>query len=491
MTQSSILWAAGFHSSAILSVPTGRLPLKVQTLMSPKVTVYIPSHNYGRFLEEAIESTLRQTMSDWELLIIDDGSSDETPDIIKLYGHHPQVRTFRTEGVGLPAVCNLALGQATGRYIMRLDGDDILDENALLVLCNALDTQPGVALVFPDYYFVDEFGEIFARERRQRLYYEDHIQDQPPNGACTLIRKDILTEIGGYREDLGAQDGVDIWTKIRARYRCANVSLPLFYYRQHSSSLTRNTQRITMARQRIKQDATASALNGVRPIIATIPCRRHYDFQVDLWKSEINGQSLLARDIAVCLRSDMIDHVVIACDNPEAEEVIATFDDPRVHFFQRDPRSTIRTASVVPTLEEICRVYDPDLQGITIMRYIQTPFVSTGTLEEAITTLLLSDADSSYGVEEIHSQVFTRNSYGLQALNNRSLVGSSNTVVYREARSCIASRNRNFAKGTLTGASVASFITSPAECFFIGSQRDLDFARMIATDYSGSTKNRL
>jgi CMP-N-acetylneuraminic acid synthetase len=453
--------------------------------MSHLVTVYVPSRNYGQFLGDAVESVFRQTMADWEMLIVDDGSTDDTMEVMSRYEHHPQVRVFQTGGIGLPAVCNFALSHAAGRYIMRLDGDDVLDENALLVLTNVLNTQPEVGLVFPDYYLIDEFGEVYARESRRRLYFDDHVQDMPPNGACTLIRTDVMAEAGGYREDLGAQDGVDIWTKIRTRYKCANVGLPLFYYRQHGSSLTRNTQRITMARQQIKRDATASALKDSRPVIAAIPCRKHYDFQADLWKSEINGRSLLARDISTCLQSEMIDYVVVTCDNPEAAEVAASFSDPRVRFVDRDARSTIRTASIVPTLERICDLYDPERRGMTVLRYIQTPFVTTGTVEEAITTLLLSDADSSYGVEEIRSQVFVRNAHGLQSLNGRSL-GPSNTVVYREARSCIATRNRNFGKGTLTGASVASFITSPTECFFIDSERDLAIARKIAGDYAVS-----
>ena len=103
------------------------------------ISVYIISHNYARYLEDAIESVLRQTIDNWELLLIDDGSTDETPEIISLYRDHPKINTFKTDGIGLPAACNLALNSANGEYLIRLDGDDIFDENILLILSHYLD----------------------------------------------------------------------------------------------------------------------------------------------------------------------------------------------------------------------------------------------------------------------------------------------------------------------------------------------------------------
>jgi len=73
------------------------------TVPRPKVSVYVVSHNYGRFLGEAIESVLRQHYENWELLVIDDGSTDHTPDVVQLYVGDPRVRAYRTEGIGLPS----------------------------------------------------------------------------------------------------------------------------------------------------------------------------------------------------------------------------------------------------------------------------------------------------------------------------------------------------------------------------------------------------
>ena len=99
-----------------------------------KTTVYITAYNYGKFIEKAIQSVLKQSTDDWELIIINDGSTDNTCDILKRYETHPKVRVVEQENKGLSVSNNIALRISNGEYLMRLDADDYLDENALLVL---------------------------------------------------------------------------------------------------------------------------------------------------------------------------------------------------------------------------------------------------------------------------------------------------------------------------------------------------------------------
>jgi glycosyltransferase involved in cell wall biosynthesis len=448
-------------------------------MADPRISVYLPSHNYGRFLAEAIESVLRQSVDDWELIVIDDGSTDETPRVMELYRGHPRISLHRKEGIGLTAVCNFAVEQAKGKYVIRLDGDDVFDENILLVLGNLLDRDPKLALVFPDYYLVDQFGEVFGQERRKRLYSKSHTFDMPPNGACTLVRAEVLNEIGGYREDLGAQDGFDLWSKVVSRYKCANVNLPLFYYRRHGDNLTSDKQRIINARRQIKKDAVKARLATLRPVIAVIPCRRNFDFTSDVWKEKIGGASLLERDIQVCQSSEMFDHIVVTSDNPETADMVTQCADPRLRFILRDSRSTIRSATLVPTLEMIASDLDPQFNGLTVLRYIQSPFVTVDTLEEAVSTLAMSDADSSNGVEEINGQVFRRTRHGIELLNRLGELRSDFDMIYRDVQTCVAVRNRNLRTGSLMGRSTVSFVVSAAECFFIDSDHKLKIARLM------------
>jgi glycosyltransferase involved in cell wall biosynthesis len=448
-------------------------------MATPKVTVYIASHNYGKFLLDAIESVLRQSVDFWELLVIDDASSDNTPDIIKLYQGDERIRTFRTEGIGLPAVCNLALAEAAGEYIIRLDGDDFFDENILLVLCHYLDVNPEHALVFPDNYLVDERNTIFLHERRHKLFDVNHMADIPPNGACTLVRTSVLAELGGYRVDLGAQDGFDIWSKIAGRYKCGNINLPLFCYRRHGNNLTQRQQFIMNARRQIKYDAVHGEIDKFRPIMAVIPCRKNYDFMPDLWKLQIGAASMLQIAIETCLASKVFDQIVVACDNTEVEAMLDAYDDRRLLFFQRQAKNTIRSVKLAHVLEQVTACTDPEKSGTTVLRYIQSPFVSTQTMEEALFTLIMNKVDAAIGVEEILRPVFRRTANGLELLNPQREFSTEFDAIYQEANTAFASRNANFATGSLTGSRIVNFPVSQSECFFINSELTLEIARIM------------
>ncbi len=442
-----------------------------------KITVYIISHNYGNYLSDAIESVLSQTADDWELLIINDGSSDDTAEIMNLYKGDERIRLFHTDGIGLPSVCNLALKEARGQYLIRLDGDDIFNENILLVLGNYLDKHSDVAIVFPDYYLFDEFGEIYAETRRHKMADKNHIFDLPANGACTLMRKQVLEKIGGYREDLGVQDGFDVWSKVVNKHKCININLPLFYYRRHQNNLTNNSQHILAARRRIKMDSIIDQLCQYRPIIAVIPCRRNFDFTIDLWKQEIDGKSLLQMNIEKCINSKILDYIVVTSDSPEVNNVIGMFDDQRLLYVERKKEDTIRSKKLVSTIEKITEKLDPEYRGITIVSYIQTPFVITETLEEAISTMVMNKCDCAFGVEEIRDPLYERTPHGLLAINPHKGISTDFDAIYRESNTSLTTKSINFKTGSLTGSKVVNFIVSKEECFFINSHMNLEIAR--------------
>ncbi len=444
-----------------------------------KITVYIPSHNYGKYLEEAIESVLRQSEKDWELLLIDDGSTDNTPEIMAFYQSDPRIRLFHTNGIGLQGVANLALIEARGRYIMRLDGDDYLDENALLVLGKNLDYHPEATLVFPDYYLVDEKGIIISLERRERLYENNHMIDLPANGACSLVRTDLLRDVGGYRTDVDAQDGLDLWLKMCRNHRCMNINLPLFYYRRHGNNLTEKTYRIYDARRYIKRHSIKSELEGYRPIIAVIPCRRNYDFQLDLWNYRLNGATLLDRAIKMSIASDLFDEIVVASDNKDVTETMDRYDDQRLSFFQRLPEETIRSRSIAKTLDRIADKIDPQRKGVSALNYIQAPFKSTFGLEEAVFTLILNSADTSIAVNEVEQTVYLRTATGMRAVNPPSNLNSDFNTVYIETNATLATLNRILKRGMLIGPSVVNYVLPDSESFFIRSERDIRIAKAL------------
>jgi glycosyltransferase involved in cell wall biosynthesis len=444
-----------------------------------KITIYMPSHNYGKFLQEAIESILRQTVDGWELMLFDNGSTDNTSEIMGLYKNDPRVSIFKTSKLNLPTIANMALKKAKGDYIVRVDADDVLDENMMLVLGNYLDRDSDVALVFPDYFLIDEYGQITSHERRKQIYHSNHLLDVPANGACTMIRVNVLKKLGGYREDLGAQDGFDLWSRITREYKCSNVGLPLFYYRRHGKNLTENQLLILSARRAIKKDASLLLLKKYGSITVTIPCRKHYDVYPDLWSQKINGETLLDRAIKTSLASELPDKVVVTSDNPDVQDVMVKYRDRRLKFVERSTKSTIISASIVHSLQHIVQKLRIHHSGITALYYIQAPFVSTENLEESIYTLIMNEADSAIAVQEVTSQLFKRSPHGLACINSVGNMKSDFDTVYSQVRTSLATRNSNFRMGSLMGSKVAHFIISQEEAFFIETKRDFSVAKAL------------
>ena len=292
----------------------------------PKVTVYIPAHNYGRFLDVAIQSVLKQTMDDWELIVIDDGSTDDTSEILAPYGTNPKIRIFEQENRGLNITNNIALRIARGEYLMRLDADDFLDENILLVLSHVLDTKPGVSLVYPDYYNVDENGEIVEIVRCQKIGEEVDLLDLPAHGACTMVRKEILLEIGGYFEEFDRQDGFGMWLKFIERYHPYNVNLPLFYYRQHGESLSESRGLLLETRRKIKRRVVEEMnLSRKLKVLALVPVV--VDAGSDLGNpfTRLKGKPLLEQTLEQIQEACSVDRVVVSSSDEEVLAYAAAF----------------------------------------------------------------------------------------------------------------------------------------------------------------------
>ena len=219
----------------------------------PKISVVITAHNYAKHLPQSIESVLGQTFDDYELIVVDDGSTDHTADVLAKYASHRQVRILRLDGVGLAKASNSGIRQSTGEYVIRLDADDYFDENILLVLGNVLDHHAEYGMVFPDYYRVSKYGEVIDQVRQQKVNDEVKLLDRSALAAGALYRRSCYEAIGGYNETLSYQEDYDFWIRFIDKFHVYNVQLPLMYYRQHRGSMSTNTTPRMRARRQVKR----------------------------------------------------------------------------------------------------------------------------------------------------------------------------------------------------------------------------------------------
>lgn len=266
----------------------------------PKVSIYTPTYNCGKYLETAIESVLSQTYQDFELIIIDDGSTDNTELILEKYKDNPKIKIIKNKkNFGFVKSAIKAIKLSRGEYIMRLDADDYLDENALMIMTNILDKHPEIGMVYPDYFQINKKGEIIDYFRKKKLGQDFKLLDLPALGACTMMRKSCYQVIGGYRDDIRMQDNYDLWLKFIAKFKPYNINLPLFYYRRHRSNISNRTKKILQTRRYIKEKFLQGKNKGAFPkILAIIPTRSKFSIYPDFPFRKLAGKPVIYYSIS-------------------------------------------------------------------------------------------------------------------------------------------------------------------------------------------------
>lgn len=201
------------------------------------VSVIIPCFNLGEFLDEAVDSVLAQSCQDFEILIVDDGSTDEKT--VRLLGDYqrPKTKVWRTPNRGLASARNFLIGHATGKYLCALDADDRLHPEYLAKAIAQCEADPSLAFVSA---WVQEFGTHDGVWRQDRcdlpaLLAEDTVM------TAALVRRQIVVDAGGYDERMPAQgdEDWDLWIRIvKAGHRGTIIPEPLFFYRKRPDSMS-------------------------------------------------------------------------------------------------------------------------------------------------------------------------------------------------------------------------------------------------------------
>ncbi len=381
------------------------------------VTVYMPAYNYGSYIEEAIESVINQTCKSWELIIINDGSTDNTKDILKKYSENVNIRVINQENKGLNVSNNIGLRLARGKYIMRLDADDYLDSNAIHILSDALENNPEADLSFPDYYEVDPDGNILNLIRRNKLN-KDSLLDMPAHGACTLYRTKILKSLGGYLEDFQCQDGYELWIRFTEKHLPININLPLFYYRQHSGSLSKNKSKILSTRRAIKKKYFQSnGLGNNLKSTAIIFASRKTNHPKNDPLIDIAGKKLIDFSLDETRKCKEINEIIVTTPDQDVIDYISfNHKDIKINKRENNDIDQDRLSIINKIFFEKNSKYEvPDL---FVLLNINSPLRKANHLSWAIHTLQIFEVDRVISVDEELKTIYQHKDQGLEPVNN-------------------------------------------------------------------------
>jgi glycosyltransferase involved in cell wall biosynthesis len=211
----------------------------------PKVSVILPVYNGEEYLAEAIESILKQTFRDFELIIIDDGSQDKSAEVVRRF-NDPRIRFIEQSNHGLAATLNIGISMAKGEYIARQDQDDVSLPQRLKRQSDFLDGHK-------DYGLVGSWADIRkGREQKIRAYFKPPRQDvllrfdlifgNPFVHSSVMVRKSVFDSVGLYSVDRVRQppEDYELWSRVARCCKLSNLPDSLLVYREVPTSMTKS-----------------------------------------------------------------------------------------------------------------------------------------------------------------------------------------------------------------------------------------------------------
>jgi glycosyltransferase involved in cell wall biosynthesis len=199
------------------------------------VSIIIPSYNYGKYLPDAIESALCQTYSKKEIIVVDDGSTDGSPAIARIYGK--RIRLIELPHVGLSAAFMAGVEKSNGKYILNLNSDDILCPDYLAKTIAIIDKERHTSFVYTgfSYFGAEKYRYETEKYDRKRLTLYDYIP------STILVKKVAFLEAGGYDPNIPLLEDWDFLLSLTEKgHEGIALNEPLFHYRLHGGQSRNN-----------------------------------------------------------------------------------------------------------------------------------------------------------------------------------------------------------------------------------------------------------
>ena len=206
---------------------------------APVVSVIMTVYNGEQYLEDALQSICQQTLRNFECIVVDDGSSDRTPEILARYAELGLVRLIQVERLGRIRSLNLAWQSARGAYIANLDADDLALPTRLEAQLSYMQKNPAVGVLGSDCGLLRDRSEsdetvvnVFEDADIRRTF----TRRNPIVHSSVMIRRTALVEAGGYDQSLAMSEDYDLWVRIARRWRVENMPVVLTLKRRHAQA---------------------------------------------------------------------------------------------------------------------------------------------------------------------------------------------------------------------------------------------------------------
>jgi glycosyltransferase involved in cell wall biosynthesis len=221
----------------------------------PKVDIIIPAYNAARYLPIAIDSVMAQTFEDWRIILVDDGSTDDTADVVAPYVDRlgQKLKYIKQVNRGLPAARNVAMANSSAEFLALLDADDVWLPCRLSESLKCFEGRPQVGIAYGFNARVDVEGRVIDTFNRRQKHGEGRIapyiymRKVYLNCPTVTFRRKCVDEVGPFDENLRATEDRDLWFRIALRYEVAFVPKVIAHYRVSPNSMSTDSGRMLEA----------------------------------------------------------------------------------------------------------------------------------------------------------------------------------------------------------------------------------------------------
>ena len=222
---------------ASADLPTSAVIRHSNGAHAAKVSIVLPTHNGSKYIRRSIESCLAQSHTNLELIVVDDGSTEDMRAVVSEFSD-PRVRFVRLEkNLGLPGALNTGFSLAAGDYLTWTSDDNYYEPHAIERLSGFLRNHPGIEFVYASSYIIDETKSAETSPIRRTQPPEDLTRTNVV-GGCFLYTRRVYREVGDYDPGAILVEDYDYWVRVSKRFRMQRILSPLYHYRYHQASLT-------------------------------------------------------------------------------------------------------------------------------------------------------------------------------------------------------------------------------------------------------------
>lgn len=210
--------------------------------MTPRVSVLIATRDYGHFLADALRTVQQQTFADWECLLVDDGSRDQTTEVTKPFLIDPRFRYIRSDTLGQPRAKNLALRLSRAPLVAYLDGDDLWLPSKLERQVRLMDAKPGLGVSFTRRFLINSEGEILPSQHPtlpRGFVFNEILLNNFVCFSSVMIRRSVLEHVGAFGPHLQLAIDYDLWLRVAKHYSFNFIDEPLVKYRMGHANLSK------------------------------------------------------------------------------------------------------------------------------------------------------------------------------------------------------------------------------------------------------------